>query len=58
MANETEISLQINGNVYRIDFQRMVQQNHVTGNERAIQRKNAPSVPSKVHLHFRQPFIK
>lgn len=46
MGNESEISLQIDGNVYRIDLQRMVQQNHHTGNERAIQRKNTPVVPS------------
>ncbi|KAM3728915.1 E3 ubiquitin-protein ligase [Dirofilaria immitis] len=38
-TNETEVNLQINGNVYKIDLQRMVQRNHSTGKERAIQRR-------------------
>ncbi|KHN84712.1 E3 ubiquitin-protein ligase TRIP12 [Toxocara canis] len=45
-TNEAEISLQINGNVYRMDLQRMVQQNHATGSERSIQRR-APQAPQK-----------
>uniref|UniRef100_A0A914ZIP5 E3 ubiquitin-protein ligase n=4 Tax=Parascaris TaxID=6254 RepID=A0A914ZIP5_PARUN len=45
-TNENEISLQINGSVYRMDLQRMVQQNHATGNERSIQRR-APQPPQK-----------
>lgn len=38
-TNETEVNLQINGNVYKIDLQRMVQRNHSTGKERALQRR-------------------
>ncbi|KAK6111818.1 HECT-domain (ubiquitin-transferase) family protein [Brugia pahangi] len=40
-TSETEINLQINGNVYKIDLQRMVQRNHSTGKERAIQRRTS-----------------
>ncbi|OZC06632.1 hypothetical protein X798_06384 [Onchocerca flexuosa] len=38
-TSETEVNLQINGNVYKIDLQRMVQRNHTSGKERAIQRR-------------------
>lgn len=44
-TNEAEISLQINGNVYRIDLERLVQQNHATGNERTIQRRAPQPAP-------------
>ncbi|VDK88232.1 unnamed protein product [Litomosoides sigmodontis] len=40
-TNETEVNLQINGNVYKIDLQRMVQRNHSTGKERALQRRTS-----------------
>ncbi|VDN51984.1 unnamed protein product [Dracunculus medinensis] len=38
--NENELTLQINSNVYRLDLNRMLQINHVTGKERQILRRS------------------
>ncbi|MFH4980867.1 hypothetical protein AB6A40_007576 [Gnathostoma spinigerum] len=40
-ASHPEISLKVNGNLYRIEFQNMIQQDPATGKERAIQRRPA-----------------
>lgn len=44
--NENELTLQINSNVYRLDLNRMLQINHVTGKERQILRRS--NIQSKI----------
>ncbi|VDN06437.1 unnamed protein product [Thelazia callipaeda] len=44
-TNEIEIDLQINGDIHKIDLQRMVQRNLSTGKERSIQRRTSVSKP-------------
>ncbi len=47
IAGEREVVVQVLGQVYRIDLERQMQVNELTGNERAVQRRAIPQHPQK-----------
>lgn len=53
-SNEMEVSLQISGDIYKIDLQGMIQQNQTSGIERPIQRRVSMTAASKLVLSDRR----